>query len=39
MSGGFFEKLKAGLQRTTAALTNLFARPMDESSVEKLREL
>ena len=39
MSGGFFEKLKAGLNRTTVALTNLFARPMDESSVEKLREL
>ena len=39
MSGGFFEKLKAGLNRTTAALTNFFARPMDESSVEKLREL
>ena len=39
MSGGFFGKLKAGLNRTTAALTHLFARPMDESSVEKLREL
>ena len=39
MSGGFFGKLKAGLNRTTTALTHLFARPMDESSVEKLREL
>ena len=39
MSGGFFEKLKVGLSRTTTALSNLFARPMDESSAEKLREL
>lgn len=39
MSGGFLEKLRSGLSRTTSALTNLFARPMDDSSVEKLREL
>jgi fused signal recognition particle receptor len=39
MSGGFFEKLKGGFNRTRDALANLLARPMDETSVEQLREL
>lgn len=38
MSGGFFQKLKAGLSQTAEKLSNLLARPIDASSIEKLRE-
>lgn len=38
MSGGFFDKIKAGLSRTAEAVANLLAKPMDEQSSEQLRE-
>jgi fused signal recognition particle receptor len=38
MSGGFFDKVKAGLSRTAEAVANLLAKPMDEQSSEQLRE-
>ena len=38
MSGGFFDKIKAGLSRTAEAVSNLLAKPMDDQSAVQLRE-
>jgi fused signal recognition particle receptor len=39
MADGFWAKLKTGLSRTAEAMANLLARPMDQQSIEQLREL
>lgn len=39
MADGFWAKLKSSLNRTAEAVANVFARPMDQQSTEKLREL
>jgi fused signal recognition particle receptor len=39
MADSFWAKLKAGLSRTAEAMANLLARPMDQQSIEQLREL